>query len=118
MTIDFSSLDRVPVRPERPKSCPPLYRVKIPLDQWKAVRDGFRADHLVELPDDGEFSLGGERGDIDLSLYSDQIFQGQIVKADGQVEVLFDEYTDSNDGEWYFAETFQDLGYTIEKIEE
>ena len=81
-------------------------------------RPGGQADHLVELPNDGEFSLGGERGDVDLNLYSDQIFQGQIVKADGQVEVLFDEYTDSNDGEWYFAETFQDLGYAIEKIDE
>jgi hypothetical protein len=116
MNIDFSSLDRVPPRPERPKSCPPLYRVKIPLDQWSVVRDGFRADHLVELPDEGEFSLGSERGDVDQNVYSDHQFQGQIIKTDGQVEVLFDE--DIGDDEWYFAETFQELGYVIEKIEE
>jgi len=118
MNIDFSSLDRVPPRPERPKFYPPVYRVKIPLDQWNTVRDRFQADHGLDLPDEGEFSLGSERGDVDSSLYSDHEFQGKIVKIDGQVEVLFDEATYSSDGEWYFAETFQDLGYSIEKIEE
>lgn len=118
MTTNFFKLDGIPDRPERPKSCPPLYQVKIPLDQWNTVRDRFRSDYGFDLPDEGEFSLGSERNDIDVSLYSDQEFQGRIIKIDGQVEVLFDEAAYSNDGEWYFAETFQDLGYSIEKIEE
>ncbi|HNW56021.1 MAG TPA: hypothetical protein PKN62_03030 [bacterium] len=117
MTTNFFKLDGIPDRPERPKSCPPLYQVKIPLNQWSAVRDRFQADYGLDLPDEGEFSLGSERNDIDVSLYSDHEFQGKIVKTDGQVEVLFDEAAYSNDGEWYFAETFLDSGCEIEKID-